>query len=121
MFEDRAEYLFAMTCAPDDAVTWKTHLMAGRIDPDIAARLGTILGYSIPKPLSRLPCTRNLVRHKPVRRARVDPYYRTAARAHPDLAPRIARLIASMDRPAASGPSSWGTSARRTSWCTQED
>ena len=44
LFEDRVEYLFAMTCAPDDAVTWKTHLMAGQIDPDIAARLGLILG-----------------------------------------------------------------------------
>ena len=44
LFEDRPNYLFAMTCAPDDAVTWKTHLMAGQVDPDIAARLGTILG-----------------------------------------------------------------------------
>ena len=44
LFEDRPNYLFAMTCAPDDAVTWKTHLMAGQIDPTIAARLGTILG-----------------------------------------------------------------------------
>ena len=30
LFEDRQEYLFAMTCAPDDAVTWKTQLMAGQ-------------------------------------------------------------------------------------------
>jgi 5-methylthioribose kinase len=30
---------------------------------------------------------------------RVDPYYRTAAQRHPDLAPRIKALIASMDRP----------------------
>ena len=44
LFEDRTEYLFAMTCAPDDAVTWKTRLMAGQIEPDIAAQLGTILG-----------------------------------------------------------------------------
>src|SRR5205814_3289514 len=44
LFEDRPNYLFAMTCAPDDAVTWKTHLMAGRVDLDIAARLGMILG-----------------------------------------------------------------------------
>ena len=31
---------------------------------------------------------------------RVDPYYRTTARADPDLAPRIDALIAAMDRPA---------------------
>ena len=28
-FEDRPNYLFAMTCAPDDAVTWKSQLMDG--------------------------------------------------------------------------------------------
>ena len=28
---------------------------------------------------------------------RIDPYYRTTAQAHPDLAPRIEELIASMD------------------------
>ncbi len=42
-FEDRPNYLFAMTCAPDDAVTWKSQLMGGTLDPDIAVRLGTIL------------------------------------------------------------------------------
>src|SRR4051794_41416992 len=30
LFEDRPNYLFAMTCAPDDSVTWKTLLMDGQ-------------------------------------------------------------------------------------------
>ena len=42
-FEDRPNYLFGMTCAPDDAVTWKSQLMGGMLDPDIAVRLGIIL------------------------------------------------------------------------------
>ena len=29
---------------PDDSETWKTHLMNGQADPQIAGRLGTILG-----------------------------------------------------------------------------
>ena len=33
-----------MTCAPDDAATWKTHLMAGQIDPRYRRAVGTILG-----------------------------------------------------------------------------
>src|SRR5262245_22968475 len=44
LFEDRSNSLFAMTCAPDDPLTWKSHLMAGRADPQLAGRLGTILG-----------------------------------------------------------------------------
>jgi len=35
-FEDRPNYLFAMTCAPDDAVTWKSQLMNGDVSPQIA-------------------------------------------------------------------------------------
>ncbi len=43
-FEDRPNYQVAMTCAPDDSETWKTHLMDGQADPRLAGRLGTILG-----------------------------------------------------------------------------
>ena len=99
LFEDRPNYLFAMTCAPDDAVTWKTHLMAGRIDPDIAARLGTILG-TIHADAPGLPALRGTLADISLfEELRVDPYYRTTARCHPDLAPRIDDLIAAMARP----------------------
>ena len=100
LFEDRPEYLFAMTCAPDDAVTWKTHLMAGQIDPDIAARLGTILGTIHAKAHGHPALRETLADTSLFEELRVDPYYRTAARAHPDMAPRIDALIAAMDRPA---------------------
>ena len=100
LFEDRPEYLFAMTCAPDDATTWKSHLMAGQIDPDIAARLGTILG-TIHARAHEHPVLRETLSDTSLfDELRIDPYYRTAARAHPDIAPRIDALIAAMDRPA---------------------
>ena len=101
LFEDRAEYLFAMTCAPDDAVTWKTQLMAGQIDPTIAARLGTILG-TIHAEAHGHPALRTTLSDTSLfEELRVDPYYRTAARAHPDLDEQLLDLIAAMDRPAA--------------------
>jgi 5-methylthioribose kinase len=101
LFEDRPNYLFAMTCAPDDAVTWKSHLMAGRIDPGIAARLGTILG-TIHADAPHHPALRGTLADTSLfDELRVDPYYRTIARRHPDLAPRIQDLIAAMDRPGA--------------------
>jgi 5-methylthioribose kinase len=100
LFEDRPEYLFAMTCAPDDAVTWKTHLMAGQIDPNIAARLGSILGTIHARANEHPALFQPLADTSLFEELRVDPYYRTAARAHPDLASRLDALIAAMDRPA---------------------
>jgi 5-methylthioribose kinase len=99
LFEDRRNYLFAMTCAPDDAVTWKTHLMAGRVDPTVATRLGTILG-TIHAEAPGHPALRGTLSDTSLfDELRVDPYYRTVAQAHPDLAPRIDALIDLMDRP----------------------
>ncbi len=99
LFEDRPNYLFAMTCAPDDAVTWKSLLMEGQADPEIASRLGMILG-TIHADGSRHPALRGTLADTSLfEQLRVDPYYRTVARRHPDLAPRIDALIAAMDRP----------------------
>jgi 5-methylthioribose kinase len=99
LFEDRPNYLFAMTCAPDDAVTWKSRLMEGWADPEIAARLGTILG-TIHQEARTHPTLRGTLADTSLfEQLRVDPYYRTVARRHPDLAPRIESLIAAMDRP----------------------
>jgi 5-methylthioribose kinase len=97
LFEDRQNYLFAMTCAPDDAVTWKTHLMAGLVDPTVATRLGTILG-TIHAEAPGYPALRGTLSDTSLfDELRVDPYYRTTTRAHPDLAARIDTLIDLMD------------------------
>ncbi len=99
LFEDRQNYLFAMTCAPDDSITWKTHLMAGRIDASVASRLGTLLA-TIHAEAPAYPVLRGSLRDTSLfEELRVDPYYRTAARAHPDLSDRINALIDRMDRP----------------------
>jgi 5-methylthioribose kinase len=100
LFEDRAEYLFAMTCAPADAVTWKTHLMAGQIDPTVATRLGTILGTIHVEARRHLAMPTTLSDTSLFEELRIDPYYRTAAIAHPDLAGRISALVSAMDRTA---------------------
>jgi 5-methylthioribose kinase len=100
LFEDRANYLFAMTCAPADAVTWKAHLMAGQVDPQIAARLGTILGTIHADGRGHPALKTSLADTTLFDELRIDPYYRTAARTDPELAPRIDALIAAMERPA---------------------
>jgi 5-methylthioribose kinase len=99
LFEDRPNYLFAMTCAPDDSVTWKSLLMDGRVDPELAARLGAVLG-TIHADGSTHPALRGRLADTSLfDQLRVDPYYRTVAKRHPDLAPKIEALIAAMDLP----------------------
>jgi 5-methylthioribose kinase len=99
LFEDRANYLFAMTCAPHDAVTWKTQLVAGQLDPDIALQLGAILGTIHAEGRGHAELGAILSDTSLFDELRVDPYYRTISRSNPDLAPRIDALIAAMDRP----------------------
>jgi 5-methylthioribose kinase len=100
LFEDRPNFLFAMSCAPDDSATWKTHLMSGRADPEIAARLGTILGTIHTRAATHPALRETLADTSLFDELRVDPYYRTIARIHVDIDPRIDALIASMERPA---------------------
>jgi 5-methylthioribose kinase len=97
LFEDRPNYLFAMTCAPDDSATWKTRLMAGQADGRIAGELGTILGTIHADAPAHHALHETLADTSLFDELRVDPYYRTVARAHPAIAPRINALIASMD------------------------
>jgi len=95
-FDDRAEYLFAMSCAPEDSTTWKAHLMEGRAEVGIASRLGTLLGTIHAESPSHPALATTLADTSLFDELRVDPYYRWTARAHPALAPRIDALIAAM-------------------------
>ncbi|QEH35902.1 methylthioribose kinase [Aquisphaera giovannonii] len=97
LFEDRDEYLFAMSCAPDDSATWKSHLMAGRIDPEIARGLGETLAQIHILAPGRPALRGELADRSLFEKLRVDPYYRTIARRHPEVAPAIESLIAAMD------------------------
>ncbi|APW63446.1 Methylthioribose kinase [Paludisphaera borealis] len=99
LFDDRPEYLFAMTCAPEDSTTWKSLLMDGQADAGIASNLGTLLG-TIHAEAPRHPALATTLADTSLfDELRVDPYYRTTARAHPALAPRIDALIAAMNLP----------------------
>jgi 5-methylthioribose kinase len=96
LFEDRENYLFAMTCAPDGSAVWKERLLAGEVDPAVAEAAGAILGtmHSIPPGHPALAGV--LADTSLFDGLRIDPYYRTIARVHADLAPRLDALIASM-------------------------
>lgn len=99
LFEDRAEYLFAMTCAPDDATTWKSLLMDGRADAEAASALGILLGTIHAEAPNHSALKATLADVSLFDELRIDPYYRTTAKAHPALSRTFDALIASMKLP----------------------
>ncbi|SIO29180.1 Phosphotransferase enzyme family protein [Singulisphaera sp. GP187] len=100
LFAEPDDYLFAMTCAPDDSVVWKERLLAGEADVAVTRAAGSILG-SIHRETSGHPALQQAPLAETVvfGQLRIDPFYRTIARVHPDLAPEIHALIESLADP----------------------
>ena len=93
LFEDHENCCFAMSAAPPGAETWKAQLMRGEIRPEIAARIGGMLGNMI-SATWRDPAWDRLFGDQTVfDELRLDPYYRSTARVHPDLASQFANLM----------------------------
>ncbi len=96
LFIDEPNYLFAMTRAPEDSMTWKAQLLAGLVDVAIAARLGEILAEIHTRAIGHPALDGRLADATLFDELRVDPYYRTIARAHPEIKTRIEGLIREM-------------------------
>jgi 5-methylthioribose kinase len=94
LFEDRDNLFFAMTAAPIHAQTWKEQLLRGDISDDIAKQIGAILGTIIASTWRDPACEAEFGDQTVFDELRIDPYYRTTALQHPDLAGHIRELIA---------------------------
>lgn len=92
---DRARGLFAMAwLAPEHYALWKTELMASRVDPDFAGDVGALVGriHSVTARNRTLPA--GFATNESFEALRIEPYLRTTARAHPDLAAIIEGIAA---------------------------
>jgi tRNA A-37 threonylcarbamoyl transferase component Bud32 len=96
LFEDRANYLYAMSAAPADHVVWKSELLAGVSRDDIARSCGTLLGALHARTWHDKAIADQLDDRQFFEELRIDPYYRQVARVHSDLAPAIDGLIDSV-------------------------
>lgn len=96
LFKEQADYLFAMTCAPDNSVVWKEQLLAGQADPQIARHAGEILGTVHARSIDHPALDGMLADTVIFDQLRIDPFYRSIARAHPDRAAQVEALTASM-------------------------
>ncbi len=91
---DRENFLFIMTAAPRGSVVWKDSLLAGNVDTEVAREVGRLLARMI-NASRREPRLRERFEDRRVfDQLRIDPYYRTTAARHPDLASRFEELIA---------------------------
>lgn len=98
LFADRENYLFAMTAAPVDHVTWKQRLLAGffsAIDLDIAAACGRTLGQLHAATWRNDETARCLGDRSLFEALRIDPYYRAIASVYGHLWREIEQLIES--------------------------
>ena len=101
VFESREDHVIVVTCAPDGATMWKRDLLAGRVDADVAASLGRFLGASHRLAAGMEDVKETFQDKTPFDQLRVDPYHRTTADRHPDLADPIlaeAERVLSADR-----------------------
>ena len=93
LFEDPDNCLFAMSAAPEGTQTWKARLMAGEIRCEIARRVGEMLAAMIRMSWLNREYEAEFGDQTVFDQLRLDPYYRSTARRHPDLAPKFAALM----------------------------
>ncbi len=92
---DRDTASFAMEfLPPEDFPNWKTHLLAGMVDQDVAGRLGARLVSFHSKTANRKEKLANIfATDSNFASLRLDPYLGETARAHPDLATRLNEIL----------------------------
>lgn len=86
LWEDEVDCAYAMTAAPPDSQTWKSLLLAGQADAAVADRIGAILGTMIAVSWGNSDWEATFGDQTVFDQLRLDPYYRTVASRHPDLA-----------------------------------
>jgi 5-methylthioribose kinase len=96
LWEDRANYAYAMTAAPASHRTWKERLLARQVDRDLATAAGRLLGRIHARSWNAPQVAAEFDDRAFFDQLRIDPYYRHLARHDGELAPPIERLIESV-------------------------
>lgn len=102
LYENMENHIIVMECIPNGKTgMWKTELLSGTVDMDIARRLGELLG-SVQAAAAEDPEIReSFVFKEHFDELRIDPYYRTAASRNRDVADMVleeARRVYSGER-----------------------
>ena len=95
---DLAEGYLVIERAPENWHTWKEDLLAGEVDLQVAERLGRALGVWQRSTAGRADVARDFGDVTAFTQLRVDPFHRTIAARHPDLADVVERTVEVMTR-----------------------
>lgn len=93
LFKDLENFVFVMSCAPEDSIVWKEQLLAGECDCNVAKQAGTILAAfhrvdpDPASPLGDLEVFDQL---------RIDPFYQRIMSVHESIRTQIADLMEEM-------------------------
>lgn len=87
-FSDPESFVLVMSCAPPGRI-WKECLLAGDVSSAAARRVGTLAGQLQAGAAASEELRERFDDIGIMLQGRVDPFHRTVARAHPDLAPAI--------------------------------
>ena len=85
-YEDTDNFLFVMSCAPAGGANWKEQLLSGQVDTDVAEKVGASLGMAHSATTGAAAIREQFIDDASFVQLRIDPYYWTTAKAHPDLA-----------------------------------
>jgi aminoglycoside phosphotransferase (APT) family kinase protein len=86
---DRDRCALTISAAPRGWSTWKSRLLAGDADPAVASRVGAILGAWHRATFRDQGVAARFADYEAFDQLRVDPFYRTVAQNHPELAQAI--------------------------------
>jgi hypothetical protein len=90
---DLADGYLVIERAPDSWVTWKEQLLVGDVDVSVAARLGSVLGTWQRATVADAEVHHDFDDVLAFGQLRVDPFHRTVAARHPDLAEVIGLTV----------------------------
>jgi aminoglycoside phosphotransferase (APT) family kinase protein len=76
-FADADRHVFGMDCAPDGSVTWKTELLTGVVDQDLARQAGDLIGRIHGATRGRADVAARFADQTIFDELRVDPYLRS--------------------------------------------
>jgi 5-methylthioribose kinase len=96
LFEDRENYVYAMTAMPGNAREWKQDLLAGELDAEIFKSVGWLLGTLHSSSWEDSEIAKTVGDQGFFEELRIDPYYRQIARVHPALLPAIDALVSDL-------------------------
>ncbi len=96
LFEDRKNFVYAMTAMQGNAREWKQDLLAGELDAEIFKSVGWLLGTLHCGSWEDSEIAEQVGDQGFFEELRVDPYYRQIARVHPALQPAIDGLVSDL-------------------------